>query len=144
LPSLTSAANKSESKSSANGLEGNGPEFIPTRYRAIGNLRLAESQQPHASLWRNVNNIASGPLHLNVFQSTLVCPTISPNENRAVYEIPWYPSAIWRVDYNSLDCEFLGLLGPGDLIPCLGTYILALLWISYLSSPLEKICLLTL
>jgi len=27
------------------GLEGNGPELIPTRYRAIGNLRLAESQQ---------------------------------------------------------------------------------------------------
>jgi len=35
---------------------------------------------------------------------------------------PGTPSAIWRIDYNSLEREILGLLGPGDLIPCLGTY----------------------
>ena len=90
------------------GLEGNGPELIPTRYRAIGNLRLAESRQPHASFGRH------GLATITVFHSILVCLPISSRFWTKNVSSVWgvlVPSAIWRVDYGSLECEILGIFG---------------------------------
>ena len=101
------------------GLDGNGPELIPTRYRAIGNLRLAESHYT----WTFSSQFWSVRQYLQ---------DDSERNPWAVYEVPWYPLPYGASTMAHWNVKFWAFLGPGNVTLCLESYILALLWISCL------------